>query len=390
MYQLLVTKDVSLRKDSANTTASPQDTAPDAQTPSAPAANGSSTAATATPPAITLPKGGGAIRGIGEKFSANPVTGTGSISVPLPLSPGRSNFGPELQLAYDSGSGNGPFGIGWSLSLPSIMRKTDKGLPQYLDHDESDVFILSGAEDLVPVLEETPDGWVRQTLPNRNINGEDFSIQRYRPRVEGLFSRIERWTSGQTGESHWRSITRGNVTTIYGNSDNSRIFSTTGSDPQQAKQIFSWLIAETFDDKGNAVVYEYAEETDDNVDLSLVSERNRFRTANRYIKRIRYGNRTSHLVQPDLSLNQWLFELVFDYDEDHFELLPLDPNIPNNAQHQFVRAAADSGEPWTVRPDPFSAHRSGFEVRTYRRCWRRSVAGRSAGRVASAHAASRR
>ena len=33
-------------------------------------------------PAISLPKGGGAIRGIGEKFAANPVTGTGSMSVP--------------------------------------------------------------------------------------------------------------------------------------------------------------------------------------------------------------------------------------------------------------------------------------------------------------------
>ena len=29
-------------------------------------------------PSIALPKGGGAIRGIGEKFAANPVTGTGS------------------------------------------------------------------------------------------------------------------------------------------------------------------------------------------------------------------------------------------------------------------------------------------------------------------------
>ena len=33
-------------------------------------------------PTLTLPKGGGAIRGIGEKFAANPVTGTGSMSVP--------------------------------------------------------------------------------------------------------------------------------------------------------------------------------------------------------------------------------------------------------------------------------------------------------------------
>jgi hypothetical protein len=34
-----------------------------------------------SPPAISLPKGGGAIRGIGEKFAANPFTGTGSLSV---------------------------------------------------------------------------------------------------------------------------------------------------------------------------------------------------------------------------------------------------------------------------------------------------------------------
>src|SRR5258707_6558448 len=105
-------------------------------------------------PTISLPKGGGAIRGIGEKFAANPVTGTGSLTVPIAVSPGRSGFGPQLSLSYDSGSGNGPFGIGWTLSLPSITRKTDKGLPQYRDFEESDVVILSGSEDLVPVLKQ--------------------------------------------------------------------------------------------------------------------------------------------------------------------------------------------------------------------------------------------
>src|SRR5918996_1688914 len=105
-------------------------------------------------PSISLPKGGGAIRGMGEKFAANPVTGTGSMSVPIATSPGRSGFGPQLSLSYDSGSGNGPFGFGWALTIPAITRKTDKGLPRYLDADESDVFILSGAEDLVPVFEK--------------------------------------------------------------------------------------------------------------------------------------------------------------------------------------------------------------------------------------------
>src|SRR2546426_1140563 len=103
--------------------------------------------ASTSPPSLALPKGGGAIRGIGEKFAANPVTGTGSLTVPVYTSPGRSGFGPQLSLSYDSGNGNSPFGFGWSLALPAITRKTDKGLPQYADAEESDIFILSGAED---------------------------------------------------------------------------------------------------------------------------------------------------------------------------------------------------------------------------------------------------
>jgi Salmonella virulence plasmid 65kDa B protein len=104
-----------------------------------------------TAPTLSLPKGGGAIRGIGETFQANPLTGTASMSVPIATSPGRSGFGPSLSLAYDSGSGNGPFGFGWSLSLSRIERRTDRGIPQYLDQgiegEDSDVFVLSGAED---------------------------------------------------------------------------------------------------------------------------------------------------------------------------------------------------------------------------------------------------
>src|SRR5574341_2438055 len=116
-------------------------------------------------PSISLPRGGGAIRGIGEKFAANPVTGTGSLSAPIATSPGRSGFGPQLSLSYDSGAGNGPFGFGWTLSLPSITRKTDKGLPKYQDSIESDVFVLSGAEDLVPVLVEENGEWVKKCIP---------------------------------------------------------------------------------------------------------------------------------------------------------------------------------------------------------------------------------
>ncbi len=158
-------------------------------------------------PQVSLPKGGGAIKGMGEKFAANPVTGTGSMSVPIATSPGRSGFGPQLSLSYDSGSGNGIFGLGWNLSIPSITRKTDKGLPRYFDAEESDIFILSGAEDLVPILvQNTQENWERETLTPITINETNYRIQRYRPRIEGLFARIERWTNLISGETHWRSL----------------------------------------------------------------------------------------------------------------------------------------------------------------------------------------
>ncbi len=206
-------------------------------------------------PAVSLPKSGGAIQGIGEKFAANPVTGTGAMTIPIATSPGRAGFGPQLTLSYDSGSGNGPFGFGWSLSLPAITRKTDRGLPKYFDREESDVYLISGAEDLVPVLQ--PDG-------NRYENSTTvpgITIHRYRPRIEGLFARIERWLNQATGEIHWRSISRDNVTTLYGKTSESRI-----ADPNDPTRIFSCLICESYDDKGNAIVYEYAGENAANLD----------------------------------------------------------------------------------------------------------------------------
>src|SRR5262245_37825501 len=74
--------------------------------------------------AISVPRGGGAIRSIGETFQAAPFTGTGNFSVPIFTSPGRSGFGPQLTLQYSTGHGNGPFGLGWQLSVPQISRKT--------------------------------------------------------------------------------------------------------------------------------------------------------------------------------------------------------------------------------------------------------------------------
>ena len=315
-----------------------------------------------SPPSINLPKGGGAIRGMGEKFAANPVTGTGSMSVPIATSPGRSGFGPQLSLSYDSGSGNGPFGLGWNLSLPSISCKTDKGLPLYRDLEESDVFLLSGAEDLVPVINISSSVWPPSSPGVYQVGKENYLIKRFRPRVEGLFALIERWTdAAEPQKCFWRTISRDNMTTWYGRTADSRI-----CDPDDPTHIFQWLLCEIHDDKGNVAVYDYLAEDSRNIDSVTAHEANRnkrpvLRSANRYLHRIRYGNIKPYLPSltateawpsPDnVSGQKWMFEVVFDYGQ-----CDLDNPAPMD---NFT---------WPARPDAFSSHRAGFEIRTYRLC----------------------
>ena len=50
----------------------------------------------------SLPKGGGTIKGIDEKFSVNAVNGTASFSVPLPFSAARG-ASPGWSISYNLG-----------------------------------------------------------------------------------------------------------------------------------------------------------------------------------------------------------------------------------------------------------------------------------------------
>jgi hypothetical protein len=304
-------------------------------------------------PAVSLPTGGGAIRDIGEKFGVGLATGTGSLTIPLASSPGRSGFGPSLSLSYDSGAGNGPFGFGWRLSTPAITRRTDKGLPRYVDASESDIFLLSGVEDLVPIL----DAEQRPIALLRTVHGVAYEVHLYRPRIEGLYARVERWLRRADGTSHFRTITRDNVTTLFGLDPNSRV-----ADPDDPTRIFSYLICRTFDDKGNVAIYNYVGDDGQSVDVSQANEANRsdgIRRTQRYLKSIQYDNGAPYFpdwseegAEPALP-EEWRIRIVFDYGDHH-----ADPP-----------SSVPDGE-WPTRVDPFSTYRAGFEVRTYRRCRR--------------------
>src|SRR6202008_561077 len=118
------------------------------------------------------------------------------------------------------------------------------------------------------------DGEWRRVEHTRTVDGDEYRIHPYRPRTEGLFARIERWTAGTTGEAHWRSISRDNVTTLYGRDNGSRVFDPTDTDPAHPVRVFQWLICESHDDRGNAITYEYRPEDSAGVALEQAHERN--------------------------------------------------------------------------------------------------------------------
>lgn len=300
-------------------------------------------------PTIAMPKGGGALKGIDEKFSVNAVNGTASVDVPLPLSAGRNGFTPALSLSYNSGSGNSPFGLGWGISLPSIQRRTDKKLPLYDDVAESDVFLLAGAEDLIPELDDDGNK-VTYTFG-------DYSIKRYRPRIEGLFARIEYVQKTGVVGGWWRVTTKENITSWYGLTSDARI-----TDPENDHRIFKWLPQISMDHKGNVQQFTYLPEDNHNI-IDGVYEKNRQEGiapyANTYLKSVRYCNKLPFFVDPAAiyepilpgNLN-FLMEAVLDYG-DHSNEYTSTPD-----------------QQWAGRSDAFSDFHAGFEIRTYRKCKR--------------------
>ncbi len=299
-------------------------------------------------PEIELPKGGGAIKSIDEKFEVNASNGTASLSIPLPFSPGRNGQTPQIGLSYNSGGGNSVFGLGWGIGIPNIQRKTEKELPHYKDAEESDTFIFSGAEDLVPVLEEVNGEPKRVVIFDGNK-----TIHRYRPRIEGLFSRIERIEQGSN--HYWKVTSRDNVVSVFGQSATAQI-----ANPKDETQIFRWNIEYSYDDKGNFTRFVYKNE--DATDLPVqVSERNRISGlapfTNTYLKSVLYGNKDAYYAEPGYTMpvqaDDFMFQLIFDYGE-----------------HDGAKPTPDEVDSWSTRLDPYSSYRSGFEIRTYRRCQR--------------------
>ena len=268
-------------------------------------------------PELSLPKGGGAMQGMGEAVKCDDWTGTFSISIPLPLTPCR-DMTPELSLRYDSGGGGGPFAMGMQAGIPHIARSTALGVPRY---DRRDTFVFSeeGA------LTRGPESERRELR-----EGKWWTVIRYHPRKEGAFSCIEKWDSGE--ESFWQVVTGENRTCLYGRGREART-----ADPKEDSRIFAWHLERAFDGKGNETLYVYSKDG-----------------ARPFISQIRYGRCPDRFGRPFFA-----FSVVFDYGEYDF------------AQERLAASGCKAHIP--VRPCPDRedrslSFRSGFPVEENRLC----------------------
>jgi RHS repeat-associated protein len=169
---------------------------------------------------VRLPAGPGSIRGLADNASVDGFTGQVRYSVPIPLPAGPGGLTPSLSLGYDGELGNGPLGIGWSLSQAGVRRSLRLGIPAYDATDEIELVGLGAGGQIVALA-----------------NGE--------LRVEG----------------HGNAFTGRTVDGGYELTDaDGKVyrFGTTASTRKASGPLVSaWLLEEVRDPGGNTVAYQY-------------------------------------------------------------------------------------------------------------------------------------
>lgn len=178
-----------------------------------------------SPGAISVPKGPGSVEGLGESFQPSLNTGTAGTSFSLQMPPGVGGHQPALRFRYEGGGGNGSLGYGWSLSLPRIQRRTDKGIPTYgqvVGIERPDTFINEMKEELVPQA----DGF--------------FFCEN-----EGAFIRYRQV------KDHWEGTLPNGTKLEFGVSASGRIEESTSN------RTFCWMLQRETDTHGNTIEYVY-------------------------------------------------------------------------------------------------------------------------------------
>ena len=278
-------------------------------------------------------QGNRAISGVGESFRADHQSGSANISVPIHTTAYR-NSQPVMDLSYSSGAGNSVFGIGFDVAIPRVSCKTDAGIPRY---DGTERYSVSGAGEVIPVLDWADPKWVRRKPETIQYKGNTYLAHPYRSRSETTFSRIDKCIEDvpppQIPDVFWRVIDRNNHTQIFGHCKLTR-----EADPKATDKIFTWLLERQFDPRGNVTTYQYRPDPSPNGGAGKL-----------HIEKVCYGR-----YLDSEGVEQWHFQIIFDYSTQELESRLSGPYEPDRKLKR--------------REDMYCSYQAGFAQRTSLLC----------------------
>ncbi len=182
----------------------------------------------------SLPEGPGSVNGFADNAEVSVATGAMTYSLPFEVPDGFAGATPSMSLSYSSGGGNGPWGMGWSVAVPSIERGTALGLPGYTTDD---AFYADGSDQLV------------------RVDDTGATYFEYRARFENGFIRY-RWHNPLAAAAHgdyWTAELPDGSIRYFGADSQGAI--DTLSREQGAAGTFKYELVASVDTLGNRVHY---------------------------------------------------------------------------------------------------------------------------------------
>jgi RHS repeat-associated protein len=193
-----------------------------------------------------VPSGGGG-GGDSLNFQADLFTGRFTYGIPIKVAPGRQGAEPKLTLGYNSASGNGWCGVGWSLDVGYIQRDVRHGVP---------VQWSAGSTNSLPQYDNTKGfiasfGGAGSVLVQVGSTNQNPVV--YRQQVDTAFLTYNYYTN-----NHWEVVDKSGNTFYFGEGltnqmENSKTNWTQGV----GSSTFRWALDKVIDVNGNETFLKY-------------------------------------------------------------------------------------------------------------------------------------
>jgi hypothetical protein len=162
-----------------------------------------------------------------SQFKIDKNTGAARVTYPIVIPPGRNKLQPNLDLVYSSQDAEqgSIFGQGWSISIPYVELMNKTGVNTFYGATSTKYYVSSIDGELATTT--TPSSYTART-ENGSFNDYTFSSNK------------------------WTVIDKDGTEYAFGSASSSQ-----QADPNNASNVFRWMLDQVTDKNGNTITYSY-------------------------------------------------------------------------------------------------------------------------------------